>query len=369
MADELLTASEAYIQTCEDIGELVSIARDGGALEQALRATGKWRGDPRYYEVARAFLWAEWRAGHQLRAAERSKGTAGPGRGHIGEKTSSHNDTGFSNLLDQHALNRNTAYRWITMSFAPREAVEKYMTKRQDDGAPFKRSEVLKIGKAHRPLDAPLIGDGYEIIHADLIDTNIADESIECIITDPPYPREFIGEYAKLSQFAARVLKPGGSCLAMAGQTYLPDVMTALAQHLNYHWCVSYLTPGGQAVQQWDRQVNTFWKPVLWFVKGEFQGEWIGDVVKSDVNDNDKRFHHWGQSESGMARIVERFSRPDELICDPFVGGGTTAVAALARGRRFVGIDKSKEAVTETLARLSAFNEAVENAGDVVDIR
>ena len=29
-------------------------------------------------------------------------------------------------------------------------------------------------------------------------------------------------------------------------------------------------------------------------------GQRLGDVIKSDVNDNDKRFHGWGQSESGM---------------------------------------------------------------------
>ena len=75
--------------------------------------------------------------------------------------------------------------------------------------------------------------------------------------------------------------------------------------------------------------------------------------MKSDVNDNDKRFHEWGQSESGIARLVERFSKADDMICDPFVGGGTTAVAALARGRKFIGIDKERESVGETLARLA----------------
>ncbi len=29
---------------------------------------------------------------------------------------------------------------------------------------------------------------------------------------------------------------------------------------MTYHWTVAYLTPGGQAVQLWDRKVNAFWK-------------------------------------------------------------------------------------------------------------
>lgn len=65
----------------------------------------------------------------------------------------------------------------------------------------------------------------------------------------------------------------------------------------------------------------------------------MGDVVSGDVNDNDKRFHHWGQSESGMAALVERLTLPGQLVCDPFLGAGTTAVACLTRGRRFIGCD------------------------------
>jgi len=37
--------------------------------------------------------------------------------------------------------------------------------------------------------------------------------------------------------------------------------------------------------------------------------------------------------------IVLCFSTPGALVCDPFVGAGTTAAAALAHGRRFVGGD------------------------------
>ena len=74
-------------------------------------------------------------------------------------------------------------------------------------------------------------------------------------------------------------------------------------------------------------------------MKGEYTGQWIGDVCKSDVNQNDKRFHKWGQSESGMADIIERFTETGQLICDPFVGGGTTAIVAMEMERQFVGCD------------------------------
>jgi site-specific DNA-methyltransferase (adenine-specific) len=41
-----------------------------------------------------------------------------------------------------------------------------------------------------------------------------------------------------------------------------------------------------------------------------------------------------------MAQLIEAFSRPGDLILDPFTGSGTTAVAARETGRNFVAIEK-----------------------------
>jgi site-specific DNA-methyltransferase (adenine-specific) len=191
----------------------------------------------------------------------------------------------------------------------------------------------------------------YNLIHADFREAEIEPDSIDVIITDPPYPREYLPLWADLSLFAARVLKPGGSLVAMSGQSYLPEIIAALHKSLTYHWTCSYLMPGGQPCRIWDRKVNTFWKPLLWYVKGEHQGEWIGDVCKSAVNDNDKDFHEWGQSESGMTDVIKRFSREGDLILDPFLGGGTTGFVALAMGRRFIGIDHDENAIKTCEAR------------------
>ncbi len=41
-----------------------------------------------------------------------------------------------------------------------------------------------------------------------------------------------------------------------------------------------------------------------------------------------------------MREILGDFTKPGELVCDPFMGSGTTGVAALALGRCFVGIEQ-----------------------------
>lgn len=181
---------------------------------------------------------------------------------------------------------------------------------------------------------------------------DIADESIDFIITDPPYPREYIPLYGDLSKIAARVLKPNGSLIVMCGQSYLPDVINQLSKSMTYHWCMVYLTQGGQSPQLFHKRVNTFWKPLLWFVKDEYNGDYIGDVLKSPPNDNDKRFHEWGQSLGGMRDIIERFTNPRDVILDPFLGGGTTGAAAVSMNRKFIGVDIEQKNVDISMERI-----------------
>lgn len=175
----------------------------------------------------------------------------------------------------------------------------------------------------------------------------LAEVKPDAIITDPPYPKEFLPLYGRLAELSRGV----PLVAVMCGQSYFPEVLAAMVVHLKYRWTLAYLTPGGQSAQQFDRKVNTFWKPVLLF--GE-AAEWLGDVARSEVNDNDKDHHQWGQSESGMADLVGRLTKPGQLVCDPFVGGGTTAVVSMVLKRRFVGCDLEKKAVEETLLRVRA---------------
>jgi site-specific DNA-methyltransferase (adenine-specific) len=213
--------------------------------------------------------------------------------------------------------------------------------------------------KAARP---PLDGDRCRLFVADIAKASeqVDPGCLDWIVTDPPYPKQYLPVYDHLAHFADHALRPGGSMVVMVGQSYLPQIIEKLSTHLTYHWTLAYLTPGGQAAQLWDRRVNTFWKPLLWFTKGRYEGDWIGDVSRSDGND--KRYHHWGQSESGMADVIERFTDPGDLICDPFLGAGTTGVVTMSMGRRFIGFDIDADCVATAEDRLAAAQQEVADA-------
>lgn len=57
------------------------------------------------------------------------------------------------------------------------------------------------------------------------------------------------------------------------------------------------------------------------------------------------------------ARCIALTSRTNDVVLDPFVGAGNTGVAALALGRRFIGIDVSKEYLRTAEKRISAATE------------
>ena len=99
-------------------------------------------------------------------------------------------------------------------------------------------------------------------------------------------------------------------------------------------------------------RIKSNWKPVLWFVKGKYTGEHNEDLVRAAGPD--KEFHEWGQDEVGFAALVDKFTYKGSTVCDPFLGGGTTAVVAVQQERKFIGCDISEECIEKTRARLGA---------------
>ena len=53
-----------------------------------------------------------------------------------------------------------------------------------------------------------------------------------------------------------------------------------------------------------------------------------------------------------LERLLESCTDPGDLVVDPYLGSGTTAVAALRLGRRAIGIDVNRRAVTIAKRRL-----------------
>lgn len=167
----------------------------------------------------------------------------------------------------------------------------------------------------------------------------LPDESIDLIFTDPPYLQENIedGIYEWLAQEAARVLKPGGFCLAYVGDIWKYHAMMQMGRYLTYHW--DFVSLGtGYGLIIWSRKVIARHKSILAFVKGTGKpymntlSVWVG-------GGNDKRFHRWGQDDSTACYFLECFSRVGDVVWEPFCGGGTIPANCKQMGRNFIAFE------------------------------
>ena len=193
------------------------------------------------------------------------------------------------------------------------------------------RDRLAEIGKNKKIEIDFRLGD-FEEVFADL-----PDGSIDCIITDPPYPYEFIEVWTKLSRFAKRVLKPNGYCIAYSGQMYLPDVIKRMNEHLDYYWTFAVYHEGQTQIVN-GINLMCRWKPVLIFQNGKkkientFQDYFISEQ-------REKNGHDWQQSKSGVGYLIEMFTKEGDTIFEPFAGSGTTIIAARDKNRNILSAE------------------------------
>lgn len=196
---------------------------------------------------------------------------------------------------------------------------------------------------------------------------DVADGSVDFVFSDPPYGAADIPLYGDLGAYAARVLRPGGLLLAYAGQAHLPAILAALEAHLAYRWSCAIVYDGGHAALPW-RHLRVGWKPLLLFGRPPLTGgPWFADTVASSAALATKDLHPWQQSPEPARYYLRRLTAPGALVCDPFVGVATTAVVALALGRRFVGAELDPETYAVARGRIAAAQQAAPDPEDYAD--
>jgi len=71
----------------------------------------------------------------------------------------------------------------------------------------------------------------------------------------------------------------------------------------------------------------------------------------------DKNFHPTTKPVKLMSYIITLFTREGDFVLDPFLGSGTTGIAAKLLDRNFIGIEREKEYMDIIQERLSVSRE------------
>lgn len=196
-----------------------------------------------------------------------------------------------------------------------------------------KREELAELAKT------VVLPQTIQLLHGGFMEAGqqIGDNSVDLVFTDPPYHEEHLALWSDLGLFAARVLKPGGMLLAYSGQSFLPQVLNTLSEHLDYCWLLGQFHKG-QHIQIWKYQLWNQWKPLVLFSKGKPAAhEWFIDAY--DGVKGDKAAHEWAQGEDEAQYFIQKLTRPGELVVDPMCGSGSIVRMAHRFNRRSVGIE------------------------------
>ena len=235
-----------------------------------------------------------------------------------------------------------------------------------------------------------------------------AEPFADLIFADPPfnigYKYDKYQDHVKREKYIAwtmdwmsscvNVLKPKGSFYIAIGDDYAANVKK-ISEELELemrNWIIWHYTFGQQTKTKFAR-AHTH---IFYFVKDKNNFTFNDDSIRvfSDRQKfyRDKRanpkgklpddvwkefpricgtfeeregWHPCQMPESILARIIRASSNEGDLILDPFVGSGTTAVVAMKLKRKYTGIDISKKYVQQAQERLEyASNQPIEGEGD-----
>jgi 16S rRNA G966 N2-methylase RsmD len=231
------------------------------------------------------------------------------------------------------------------------DKAEKQVSRRIKDA---EEQEAREIVMAEVPSDAS--GDNWRLYHGAFQDrlAELPDGSVDLIVTDPPYPAEFMHLWPILSEYAARVLKPQGILVALTGAIMLPEVIASLGQRLSWGWMYIQPLPGANS-RIMARHVLQSYKPWLAFSNGPWPSggvDWHPDTL--DASSRAKDRYRWEQDPDPAKMLVDALSPKGGTVLDPYTGTGSYGIAALSLGRKFIGVEHDAQRFSGAVERLKA---------------
>lgn len=199
-------------------------------------------------------------------------------------------------------------------------------------------------------VDGLIYPDDYinKVICGDCLEVmkGIPDKSIDLVLTDPPYG---IGlKYGNYEDTEDNWFKLFNSMLPeilrISTMAILPScrikALPYIYQKFPPDWLICWYkgSTGHRAFVGFND-----WEPLLVYGKG--QGVQMHDYfnIQSQRFDSITSQHPCPKPLKWASWLISRATQKDQIVLDPFLGSGTTAVACKELGRKFIGIEINKE--------------------------
>lgn len=243
----------------------------------------------------------------------------------------------------------------------------------------------------HEPLSLHH-GDCFEVLLEALRSGTLPPGSVDAIITDPPYgttnlPWDEAINWPFFWQQARRLLSPSGIVILFSAQPVATDFILSNRAWFRYEliWEKNRATGFLNA----NKRPLTAHENILIFAPRPRQAPYnpqktpgvpykggsgrssahYSDTPKQTLGSADgsrypRSVLHFDSDRSGshpsqkplplLEWLVQTYTQPGQLVLDPFMGAGTTGVAAFSHGRRFVGIEQEGKYFEVAYWRLGA---------------
>lgn len=225
--------------------------------------------------------------------------------------------------------------------------------------------EINKTKEITATNHSPIVTDKYSLFHSDCMEVlkTISDNSIDLVVTDPPYRVISGGKPHKKGQPSGMLSKNDGKHFDfndIEPEVWMPEIYRVLKQDSQCYIMTNTINMerylkicretgfGLHSILAWQKNNVT---PSRWYMKnGEFTLFLRKGKAKPINNLGSKMIHqidniignktHPTEKPVGLMELyITNSSKENDTIFDPFMGTGSTGVAALKNNRKFIGIE------------------------------
>lgn len=156
-----------------------------------------------------------------------------------------------------------------------------------------------------------------------------------------------------------RVLKPGGTCIVFFDLwkiTPLKDQLeNAKFKQIRF---IEWLKTNPQPINSKVNYLTNCREIALLGIKKSkptFNSSYDKAVYEYPIQGGKDRFHPTQKNTKMFEELIEKHSNEGDVVLDPFLGSGTTAVAASAAGREFIGCELDEEYYKKAVERINNY--------------
>ena len=218
------------------------------------------------------------------------------------------------------------------------------------------------------------------IYHGDCIDGMkiLPDNSVDMVLTDPPYGTtqnkwDTVVDMDAFWNEIKRVTKKNSAILIFTQMPFTATVVMSNPKMFRYEWiCEKYNSTGFLNAKRMPlkchENVLVFYEKLPTYNPQMIQGKshsrggtgrqsknycsydhtkriisntyFPRDVLKVNWQDSIRGLHPTQKPVSLCEYFIKTYSNKGDIILDPFIGSGTTAVAAVSTGRKYIGFEQ-----------------------------